>query len=545
MSNYIEDDANWQDKIENAIKTIQNRNRPQPLQTINTNSGMSGIGNKAGGPVVGTSADTPTTYTPDINGAITLISTNVLLDGVSTIHLKTINGVIKDGTRIQVKAVAGKSFILDNGGNINIAAPTPAMDSKSYTLMTWYKETSLFDIISSGSAAAGGLWSNVNIDITKDMLRFGLIDLFSIGFVNANNTIYTTNSQMIYQVNNGAIGAHQFTRSDFITLASLDINGIDFHNGNALNIVDLKFGTSQDLLSGSAGIDYKLPAGQAHRFVVGNIVTATIDSTGIIPGATKTIGNETNFWTGGFFAQLDIGGIGNFISRDGGNNMILNVPATKQITIEINTGGQYQFLDTLFSAPLADFQPRSLSLQGGFLIFLQTGDPLIDGIMGVNAGDIEAFTGGNLKNLSQMPQLNATNTFSGVNTINNLTHFTGPSLTTNVIDILGSPVLGIGQGIGFIFGRSNSRGNAFQFWYNHSDVDSNRYLNIAPAGVSIPSQGIVINGDGTLQIMLSAAGGGTAAFGVANCPAVTPTSVHQWIKIRAPDGSVAYMPCWK
>ena len=40
-------------------------------------------------------------------------------------------------------------------------------------------------------------------------------------------------------------------------------------------------------------------------------------------------------------------------------------------------------------------------------------------------------------------------------------------------------------------------------------------------------------------------GGGNAAFGAANCPAVTATAVNTWLKFTKSDGSQLYIPAWK
>ena len=40
-------------------------------------------------------------------------------------------------------------------------------------------------------------------------------------------------------------------------------------------------------------------------------------------------------------------------------------------------------------------------------------------------------------------------------------------------------------------------------------------------------------------------GAGTAAFGGAVSPALTPGTVFRWLKFYITDGSVIYIPCWK
>ncbi len=50
---------------------------------------------------------------------------------------------------------------------------------------------------------------------------------------------------------------------------------------------------------------------------------------------------------------------------------------------------------------------------------------------------------------------------------------------------------------------------------------------------------------GVLKIGTSATGATTALLATANCPATTGTSPYVWFKLKAPDGSLVYVPGWK
>lgn len=51
--------------------------------------------------------------------------------------------------------------------------------------------------------------------------------------------------------------------------------------------------------------------------------------------------------------------------------------------------------------------------------------------------------------------------------------------------------------------------------------------------------------DGTPKLTQVASGAGTAALGIANCPASTLSAPYRWLTMKAEDGSTVYVPAWK
>jgi len=79
---------------------------------------------------------------------------------------------------------------------------------------------------------------------------------------------------------------------------------------------------------------------------------------------------------------------------------------------------------------------------------------------------------------------------------------------------------------------------------------SNLELYAAAGGIDIYTTGalgLVINPDGQIKNIAAneSTGAGNAAFGAANCPAVTVGAVDTWLKFKKSDGSQLYVPAWK
>lgn len=50
---------------------------------------------------------------------------------------------------------------------------------------------------------------------------------------------------------------------------------------------------------------------------------------------------------------------------------------------------------------------------------------------------------------------------------------------------------------------------------------------------------------GAIQFGINTTGSNTALLGTTNCPAGTVSAPYNWLKVITPDGSTAYIPCWK
>jgi hypothetical protein len=61
---------------------------------------------------------------------------------------------------------------------------------------------------------------------------------------------------------------------------------------------------------------------------------------------------------------------------------------------------------------------------------------------------------------------------------------------------------------------------------------------------ALPSNYLLNTQVDTPQFQTAQTGFGTAAFGL-NCPAGVLSAPFTWLKVLAPDGTMAWVPCWK
>jgi hypothetical protein len=124
----------------------------------------------------------PVIHTIQNTDQITLQSSSVIVDDTgSTLNLKTINGTLNNGQIIYVKPKAGKTLVLKSGGNINIGADI-TIPSGVVALLQYHEDDgNKYDVVSI-SGSSGIKWSDVIIDINKDMQNKSLENLDFISF---------------------------------------------------------------------------------------------------------------------------------------------------------------------------------------------------------------------------------------------------------------------------------------------------------------------------------------------------------------------------
>lgn len=166
-----------------ALTNITRFNQPQQNVFSETSSQVSSSAYVVPS-VQGLFAINPVIHTIHDTNQITLVSSSVIVDGSgSLLDLQVINGTINNGQIILVKPKAGKQVTLKTGGNINIGADVVILSGTVAQLQYHEDDGNKYDVVSIITGGGSGTnWSDITIDISKDMLGFNLTNLGKIGF---------------------------------------------------------------------------------------------------------------------------------------------------------------------------------------------------------------------------------------------------------------------------------------------------------------------------------------------------------------------------
>ena len=376
MSDIIEDEASWGDRIESTIKKNNARNRPTPSQTINSNFGTTGPQTRAGGTAQGTSAETPVTHLLSGN-KITLVSTSVLVDGggPGTYHLNEIDGVIKEGTKVTIKPKHGQTLIIDAGVNINVSASVTVTDGQ-FIILEYYLDSGsgLFNVQIAGSVSgfANVFLSNLSAPTAIDQDLLPDLDITrQLG--SQSKRWLQTFTEVIKWVAGREIdlktvadnGIYYFVNAG--EKHSFQINGIEKFSIGAAGLITQTDSTDQLVCQGTVNFNQHVN--------LGNISTNRISffgeiNTDMIPTSdlARVLGSQSLRWLELFVEVL---------KYTTGREIDLNVLSFSGILYSVNNGEKHSFqvLGT-----------EELSVQGGFVAVAH--ELVVSGLSSLNANVI-------------------------------------------------------------------------------------------------------------------------------------------------------------
>lgn len=128
-------------------------------------------------------------------------------------------------------------------------------------------------------------------------------------------------------------------------------------------------------------------------------------------GVSGTIGDFSNFWPHAYVTQLHIGNANSVLDLDGSGNFHMNPSSGKSLYLGPSPNEMIISSGTITATPYdALFNSVQASL---YFILLNGGiDPFTNGMFEMNGSDVKVMSGSVVKNFTQMPQLNANNSWT-------------------------------------------------------------------------------------------------------------------------------------
>jgi hypothetical protein len=343
--------------LERSLQTLKdNLIFTSPVNDISMVYANLGSRNAAHGPLQGLESVQPITHLiTDVNDAgsstgvfdkIFLKSSNVIVDWPthSSINLKYILKTANDGQRISCLAPkAGKTLTLQAGGNMAIAADIVLTD-QDFAFLMWsgLDLGNKYRVLSSvgGGGGGGTLWSNITIDVNKDMLNHDLSGLKNIKFGSAGaidtsvamirndsskNLLLSVPTSSYFEFVIGGTAVTQITTAGFIPTFddAISIGSSSKRVANVFaHVLKWTAGREIDLKTVSDnGIYYYVNSGEKHSFNYITTEKMSIGSTIIFASAvvgshfepattgTNNLGSASKHWQDIFGDAFEISNV--------------------------------------------------------------------------------------------------------------------------------------------------------------------------------------------------------------------------------------------
>lgn len=177
----------------------------------------------------------------------------------------------------------------------------------------------------------------------------------------------------------------------------------------------LRNGTDIKVFSGGAVRNLSLVGAYANQSL-SNLTNPTSINQDLLAAASQNIGSSSKFWNAAFITTMNFSTSVSITIPS--NNMEFSIPTGKEYIFNINGVTKFAVDTSNFLASNLDAQFNSV--QGLlFAAFANGGvDPFANGMFELNGTNMKVMSGGVVKDFTQMPQLNANNTWTLTNTFN-------------------------------------------------------------------------------------------------------------------------------